>query len=192
MWPGGEARGERARGSVARASSSDVAVGGLYERFFRQKALKWLVLDNRPQPAEPPRRSAHVLKREETYNSLRAITMSVYRVVLRAWHGEWNGVRLWTRERFFDETKKERRRGRSATRPRGETGERFRFRLRVSSPRPGKKNLHEKKPTETSSSPQTSKEDKPALVLNWASRRIWQDNSEVRALRMVFLRNALL
>jgi hypothetical protein len=84
-----------------------VAVGGLYERFFRQKALKWLVLDNRPQPAEPPRRSARVLKREETYNSLRAITMSVYRVVLRAWHGEWNGVRLWTRERFFDETARE-------------------------------------------------------------------------------------
>ena len=107
MWPGGEARGERARGSVESASSSDVAVGGLYERFFRQKALKWLVLDNRPQPAEPPRRSARVLKREETYNSLRAITMSVYRVVLRAWHGEWNGVRLWTRERFFDETARE-------------------------------------------------------------------------------------
>jgi hypothetical protein len=107
MWPGGEARGERARGSVESASSSDVAVGGLYERFFRQKALKWLVLDNRPQPAEPPRRSARVLNREETYNSLRAITMSVYRVVLRAWHGEWNGVRLWTRERFFDETARE-------------------------------------------------------------------------------------
>jgi len=33
--------------------------------------------------------------------------MSVYRVVLRAWHGEWNGVRLWTRERFFDETARE-------------------------------------------------------------------------------------
>ena len=188
---GGEARGERARGSVARASSSDVAVGGLYERFFRQKALKWLVSDNRPQPAEPPRRSAPVLKREETYNILRAITMSVYRVVLRAWHGEWNGVRLWTRERFFDETAREET-GPVSDASAGETGERFRFRLRVSSPRPGKKNLHEEKPTETSSSPQTSKEDKPALVLNWASRRIWQDNSEVRALRMVFLRNALL
>ena len=45
---------------------------------------------------------------------------------------------------------------------------------------------------ENVSSPQTSKEDKPALVLNWASRRIRQEISEVRALRMVFLRNALL
>ena len=57
-----------------------------------------------------------------------------------------------------------------------------------------KKNVHKKKTNqkETVSSPQTSKEDEPALVLNWASRRIWQENSEVRALRMVFLRNALL
>ena len=41
------------------------------------------------------------------------------------------------------------------------------------------------------SSPQTSKEDEPAPVLDWASGRIRQENSEVRALRMVFLRNAL-
>ena len=47
--------------------------------------------------------------------------------------------------------------------------------------------IYEKK----TSSPQTSKEDEPAPVLDWASGRIRQENSEVRALRMVFLRNAL-
>lgn len=41
--------------------------------------------------------------REETYNSLRAITISVYRVVLRAWRDERNRVRLRTRERVVRE-----------------------------------------------------------------------------------------
>ena len=40
-------------------------------------------------------------------------------------------------------------------------------------------------------SPQTSKEEKPAVVLKLGIRRIGSENSKVRALRMVSLRNAL-
>ena len=40
-------------------------------------------------------------------------------------------------------------------------------------------------------SPQTSKEEKPAQVLKLGIRRIGSENSKVRALRMVSLRNAL-
>lgn len=135
--------------------------------------------------SEPVGAAANGAKRGETYNSLRAITISVYRVVLRAWH----------EKRFF----------RNAVRPplvcgrvnrqTYERGVRQRGVRADDSASAGPEILQVKKKQNANrnvSSPQTSKEDKPALVLNWASRRIWQDNSEVRALRMVFLRNALL
>jgi len=131
--------------------------------------------------SEPVGAAANGAKRGETYNSLRAITISVYRVVLRAWH----------EKRFF----------RNAVRPpfvcgrvnrqTYERGVRQRGVRADDSASAGHKR-RKQNANRNVSSPQTSKEDKPALVLNWASRRIWQDNSEVRALRMVFLRNALL
>jgi len=83
-WPLG--RGARGMGTRLRSSASprsDVAVGGDV-RF--SECISGTNFTPTKSESEPVGAAANGAKRGETYNSLRAITISVYRVVLRAWH----------------------------------------------------------------------------------------------------------